>query len=120
MAATRTQLAAIRKNLFRVISGPGKTSNGPVQRLQQLRAAHRQRLVAELLRGVGAGPTAVLVRGRQRCVAVLLAALQEQGEHTLAKPFSRDDLFAALSAAGICCTELRQTAVKLGAWVNLT
>ena len=27
-----------------------------------------------------------------------MRALQEQGEHTLAKPFSRDDLFAALSS----------------------
>ncbi|QUC21332.1 uncharacterized protein UV8b_05575 [Ustilaginoidea virens] len=34
----RNRLAAMRKNLFRIVSGPGRNWNGPVARLQQLRA----------------------------------------------------------------------------------
>ena len=34
----RNQLAAIRRNLFRVVPGPGRSFNEPVFRLQQLRA----------------------------------------------------------------------------------
>ncbi|EWY80463.1 hypothetical protein FOYG_16442 [Fusarium oxysporum NRRL 32931] len=34
----KTQLASVRNNLFRVASGPGRTWNEPVFRLQQLRA----------------------------------------------------------------------------------
>lgn len=34
----KNQLAAIRKNLFRVVSAPGNAANEPVQRLQHLRA----------------------------------------------------------------------------------
>lgn len=34
----KNQLASMRKNLFRIASGPGRTWNGPVSRLQQMRS----------------------------------------------------------------------------------